>query len=70
MRSYKDLNSGKFKVFHAIESRLPVSPYGAECEAVGRGEDRKLYFPLTHIEIYIPWVFAALYVLLALRKII
>jgi hypothetical protein len=44
----------KFKVFHAIESRLPVSPYSAECEAVGRGEDRKLHLPFTHSEIYIP----------------
>jgi hypothetical protein len=70
VRSYKYLNSGKSKVFHAIESRVPVSPYGAECEAVGRGQDRKLYLPFTHIEIYIPWVFAALYVLLALWKII
>jgi len=30
VRSYKDLNSGKFKVVYAIESRLPSSPYDAE----------------------------------------
>jgi len=70
VRSYKDLNSGKFKVVHAIESRLPASPYDAEWEAVGRGEDKNLYLPFTHIEIYIPWVFAALYVLLASWKIV
>lgn len=65
VRSYKDLNSGKFKVIHAIESKLPSSPYDAEWEAVGRGEEPKLHMPFTHIEIRIPWVFAALYVLLA-----
>jgi hypothetical protein len=70
VRSYKGLNSGKFKVVHAIESRLPVAPYDAEWEAVGRGEDKDLYLPFTHIEIHIPWVFAALYVLLAAWEVV
>ena len=70
VRSYKDLNSGKFKVVHAIERRLPSSPYDAEWEAVGRGEDPKLYLPFTHVEIWIPWVFAALYTVLAILNVI
>jgi hypothetical protein len=70
VRSYKDLNTAKFKVVHAIESRLPASPYDAEWEAVGRGEDPKLYLPFTHVEIWIPWVFAALYILLAIWNVI
>jgi hypothetical protein len=70
VRSYSDLNSGKFKVIHAIESRLPAAPYDAEWDAVGRGEDKDLYLPFTHIEIYIPWVFAALYVLLAVWEVV
>ncbi len=61
VRSYKDLNSAKFKVVHEIEKSLPVSPYDAEWEAVGRGKNSKLYLPFTHIEIYIPWVFFALH---------
>ena len=65
VRSYKDLNTGKFKVVHAIESRLPASPYDAEWEAIGRGEDPKLYLPFTHIEVRVPWVFIVLYILLA-----
>jgi hypothetical protein len=65
VRSYKDLNTAKFKVVHAIEKRLPASPYDAEWEAVGRRERSDLYLPFTHVEIYIPWVFATLYVLLA-----
>lgn len=59
--SYKDLNSAKFKVVHEIEKSLPVSPYDAEWEAVGRGEDSKLYLPFTYIEIYVPWVFVVLH---------
>jgi hypothetical protein len=70
VRSYMDLNSGKFKVVHEIESRLPASPYDAEWEALGRGEDPGLYLPFTHIEIWIPWVFAALYVVLALLNLL
>lgn len=61
IRSYKDLNSGKFKVIHLIEESLPLSPYGAEWEAVGRGKDKKLYLPFTHVEIYVPWVFFVVY---------
>lgn len=57
IRSYKDLNSAKFKVIYEIEAKLPISPYAAEWEAVGRGKNPKLYLPFTHIEIYIPWVF-------------
>jgi len=58
--SYSDLNSDKFKVVHAIESTLPAAPYDAEWEALGRGEDKDLYLPFTHVEIWIPGVFAAL----------
>ena len=61
IRSYKDLNSAKFKVIHEIEKNLPISPYDAEWEAVDRGKDSKLYLPFTHIEIYIPWVFAGMH---------
>ena len=61
--SYKGLNSGKFKVIHMIENRLPISPYNAEWEAVGRGKDVKKYRPFTRIEIWIPWIFVIIYVI-------
>ena len=61
IRSYKDLNSGKFKVVHEIEKELPLAPYDAEWEALGRGEDPKLYLPFTHVEIWVPGIFGALH---------
>lgn len=61
VHSYKDLNSAKFKVIHEIEKSLPICPYDAEWEAVGRGENSELYLPFTHIEIYVPWVFLLLH---------
>jgi hypothetical protein len=59
--SYRDLNTAKYKVIHALESRLPARLYDAEWDALGRGEDPKLYRPFSHIEIGVPWVFAFLH---------
>ena len=62
IRSYRDLNSGKFRVIHAVEQRLPLSLFDTEWDVVGRGKDKYLYQPFSHIEIKIPWVFIFLYV--------
>jgi hypothetical protein len=70
VRSYKGLNSGKFKVVHALEARLPSSPYDAEWEAIGRGKKPELYLPFTKVEVRIPWVFALLYVAFAAWNVI
>jgi len=61
--SYRDLNSAKFKVVHEMEAQLPFKPYDAEWEAVGRGKNKKLYLPFTHIEILVPWIFLLLHLL-------
>ena len=69
VRSYRDLNTAKFLVIHDIEKRLVICPYDAEWEAVGRGQDRNLYLPFTHIEIWIPWIFFVLHFFILLRTI-
>jgi len=61
IRSYRDLNSAKFKIVHELETHLPVKPYGAEWEAVGRGKNKRLYLPFTHVETFVPWVFMLLH---------
>ncbi|MCI0561275.1 MAG: ABC transporter substrate-binding protein [Nitrososphaera sp.] len=66
IRSYRDLNSAKFAVIHEIEKTLPLSPFDAEWEAVGRGKDPKRYLPFTHVEIRIPFVFLTLHLLVFL----
>lgn len=68
--SYKQINSGKFKVIHQIEEQLPLSPYNAEWEMLGRGEDPKKYLPFTHIEILVPWVFLGLHAVLFIKSIL
>ncbi len=66
LRSYRDLNSAKFRVVHEIETYLPLRPYDAEWSLVKRGGDDELYKPLSHVEMAVPRVFAGLFVALLL----
>jgi hypothetical protein len=60
VRSYRQLNSGKYAVIGALEERLPASPYWrAEWKALGEG--KATYWPLTHLEQWVPGVFALTY---------
>jgi hypothetical protein len=67
IRSYRDLNTAKFKVVHQIEKKLPISPYDAEWNAMGRGENPTLYKPVSHIEGGVPWVFLILHAYVVFR---
>ena len=66
VRSYRQLNSGKYNVILQMEALLPTAPYAAEWLALGEGRDPKLYLPLTHVENWVPRLFGALYLLLML----
>jgi len=66
IRSYKQLNTGKFKVIHKIEENLPLALYKYEWEVLSKGEDYDKYYPFSHIEIWIPCVFGFIYILLGL----
>ncbi len=61
IRSYKQLNAGKFAVLHKIEERLPLAIYKHEWEVLGEGKNEKKYFPFSHVELYIPIVLGAIY---------
>ena len=61
IRSYKQLNTGKFKVIHEIEKRLPLALYDYEWDVLGEGKDKAKYYPFSHIELWIPFVFGLLY---------
>ena len=63
VKSYGQLNTGKWQVVGVMEERLPASPWWrAEWQALGEGKDRSLYWPLTHIEKWVPLVFILLYI--------
>lgn len=61
--SYRNLNTSKFKVIHELEARLPAALYAHEWEVAEEGKGSK-YWPVSHVELIIPWVFLALYVVL------
>ncbi|MCI5150093.1 MAG: hypothetical protein D3916_12010 [Candidatus Electrothrix sp. MAN1_4] len=63
--SYRQLNSGKYKVIHKMEQMLPAAPYDDEWNELGCGKDSNLYKPLTSIENWIPVCFSILYLFLS-----
>ena len=66
IRSYKQLNTGKFAVIHEVEKYLPLALYKYEWEILGERKDKKKYYPFSNIELLIPWVFGIIYALLGL----
>jgi hypothetical protein len=64
VRSYRQLNAVKYAVIGAFEKRLPAFAYSrAEWVALGEGRDWRRYLPLTHVEQWVPGIFAFSYVL-------
>lgn len=61
IESYKQLSSGKFTIVHEFEKELPASPYDEEWSVLGKGGDKSLYLPLTHMENFVPLVFVVIY---------
>jgi len=62
IRSYRQLNSAKWKVVGVMERRLPARPWSdAEWIALGEGRDPARYWPLTKVETAVPLVFGVAY---------
>ena len=68
--SFGQLNRGKFKVINTIEKYLRAAIYAAEWEALGRGENPKVYRSFTSREIWVPNALLALHVLTALASLL
>lgn len=64
VRSYRQLNAGKFAVIGALEKRLPASPWwNGEWTALrGEEKDKSVYWALTHLEIWVPLLFGLAYI--------
>ncbi len=63
--SFGQLNKGKFQVINTIERYLKTAIYAAEWEALGRGEDPKIYRSFTSREIWVPNSLLILHILAA-----
>jgi len=66
IRSYRQLNSGKFKVIHEMEQYLPFPCYDKEWELLGEGKEKSKYLQLTRVEKYIPLILSIPYIFLFL----
>ncbi len=64
IKAYKMKNSCKFKVIHKVEKELPLGLYSAEWEVLKNGKDPKTFTPFTAIELKIPWIFMAFYLVM------
>lgn len=67
--SFGQLNRGKFQVINTIERYLKAAIYAAEWEALGRGEDPKVYRSFTSREIWVPNALLVLYILTAIAAV-
>lgn len=51
---YRNLNTVKFNIIHELESGLAIAPFDVEWKLVDRGRNKALYWPVSHIERWIP----------------
>ena len=54
IRSYRQLNSGKFKALHELEQELVYPFFKREWEFLAEGKDTKRYWKLTVVETFLP----------------
>ena len=70
LKSYRDLNTGKFQILHEIEKALPIAPFRTEWEVLGSGGERTKYWPLSHLERFVPYLFVLMYVVLFILALV
>ncbi len=66
IRSYCQLNSGKFQVLLALEEKLAYPFFKHEWKLLGEGKDSKSYRKLTAVETSVPIIFGICFVVLLL----
>jgi hypothetical protein len=67
LRSYRRLNTEKYKVIQEMEKRLPASPFQGEWDALkpqGGGRWRDRYVELGILERVVPAVFAVIFLVI------
>lgn len=64
IRSYRQLNTGKFKTLRELEKELGYAFFTREWEMLAKGRSRKRYWKLTAVETSLPWIFLVLFLIL------
>lgn len=70
IKSYRDLNAGKFKVLHELENNFQYRFFQREWEALDMNKKKKRYRRLTHAEMWLPVVFFLMFATLLVLTLI
>ena len=62
IRSYRQLNSGKFKALHELEENLAYPFFKREWDLLDKGKKISNYWKLTVVEVGLPVIFSVLFV--------
>lgn len=65
LRSYRQLNTGKFEALKNLETNLIYPFFTTEWDLLSEGRDRSRYWSLTIVETGLPYIFLALFVVIA-----
>ena len=66
IRSYQQLNEGKFHALDKLEEKLAFHFFKVEWEFLKKGESRNKYWKLTDVEKFLPGVFGLVFLLVIL----
>lgn len=69
IRSYRQLNTGKFRVLHDLERQLAFPFFTKEWEVLRKGKNQSRYRKLTVVETAIPCILFLLFISLAIVAI-
>jgi hypothetical protein len=69
VKSYRQLNRGKWQIVNTIEKRLPLMLHETEWKILGEGKNSSLYKPLTDTERTVPIVFMGIFSALIIYSI-
>ena len=69
IRSYRQLNTGKFNALIELEKKIAYPFFKREWDLLGEGKEIKRYWKLTVVETILPFIFAALFLVVLISLV-
>ena len=69
IRSYRQLNSEKFRVLHDLEKQLPFQFFVLEWDPQRKGRKSNRYWKLTQVEVTLPVIFCGMFLALIVYSV-
>ena len=70
IRSYRQLNTEKYRVLHELENQLPFQFFTLEWDPQTKGQKSNRYWKLTHVEVTLPAIFCGMFLALIAYSIL